>query len=318
MAEQRPVKIGLGIDLSEYPEDYFTGTARRTRSPDRWSDILAMSKAAEYVGYDSVWLSDHLIFNLVEGSIEGAWECMSILAALAASTSRVELGTWVICTGFRNPALLAKMADTIDEISGSRLILGLGAGWHDYEFEAFGFPSDHKYSRFNEAIQIIHGLLHLGRFDFDGHFYQVRDCELCPRGPRAEGPPILIGTMGPKMLRLTARYANVWNGIENTNELPRFEAYVRMRGAVDAACEEVGRDPATLERSLCVGVNPLNRPEFSRSFRGETISGTPEEIAGTLLRFADEGISHLLLDLHPVSVEGVEAVAPVLEILDNA
>ena len=122
--------------------------------------MLAMARRAEEVGFDSVWTIDHInLPSLGGGPQKGVWECWSLLAALAACTSRVELGPLVTPTSFRNPALLAKMADTVEEISGGRLILGLGAGWHEPEYRAMGLPYDHRVSRFEEALTIIHGLL---------------------------------------------------------------------------------------------------------------------------------------------------------------
>ncbi len=204
MAEQttRPAKIGLMLPHMEKPDGQ--------RS---WAQIREMAELAEAIGMDSVWVVDHFLFKLDnDDPPRGIWECWSLISALAACTKTVELGTLVLGTGFRNPALLAKMADTVDEISGGRLILGLGAGYHKFEYDAFGFPCDNKFSRFEEALKIIHGLLRDGHIDFEGRFYSARDCELKPRGPRPEGPPILIGSMGHKMLRLLGRYADQWNG----------------------------------------------------------------------------------------------------------
>src|SRR5690606_26859708 len=162
-----------------------------------------------------------------------------------AVTERVELGAAVNCVSFRSPALLAKMADTIDEISGGRFVLGLGAGYHDPEYEAFSFPTDHRYSRFVEAFTIIRGLLRDGAIDFEGRFYSAREGELRPRGPSPNGPRIMIGTTGKKMLRLTAEHADEWNGwLPTRTNHP--SAVPAMREAVDAACQEAGRDPATL------------------------------------------------------------------------
>ena len=134
-----------------------------------------------------------------------------MLAAVAAATSRIELGPLVACTAFHNPAVLAKRADTIDEISGGRFILGLGAGWNETEFRAFGIPFDHRIDRFEEAFTIIRGLLRDGAIDFDGRYYQARDCELLPRGPRPGGPPLMIGSNGERMLRITAPHVDAWN-----------------------------------------------------------------------------------------------------------
>jgi len=175
---RRPLKVGLFLPLWE---------ERTSGTVPSWTEILARAKAAEAVGVDSLWVPDHLIIRFPDAEPEGVWEGWSFLAALAASTERVELGQLVTCTAFRNPALLAKMADTVDEISGGRLTLGLGAGWHEPEFQAFGYPFDHRVSRFEEAVTIIHGLLKYGQIDFAGAYYQARDCELRPRGPRTGG-----------------------------------------------------------------------------------------------------------------------------------
>src|SRR5262245_26659909 len=201
-----PLDMKLGLILPEGEHDMGGSTAR-------WSDYLAMARTAEAMGFDSLWFVDHLLYR--EGATteppQGVRECWSILAALAAVTDRVELAPLVSCTGYRNPALLAKIADTVDEIAGGRLVLALGAGWHEPEYRAFGYPYDHRYSRFAEALTIIHGLLRTGHVDFEGTWYSARDCELRPRGPRGNTIPIMLGTQGRKMLRLTARYADQWN-----------------------------------------------------------------------------------------------------------
>src|SRR5262249_11819737 len=155
---KRPLKVGLFLPFAENMID--------GKSP-RWSDLVSMAQCAEDVGFDSLWLGDHLVIRSdqpipwASGAKNiGTWECWSVLSALAAVTRRVELGPLVTCTGFRNPALIARMADTVDEISGGRLILGLGAGYHEPEYRAFGYPYDHRASRFAEALTIIHTLLH--------------------------------------------------------------------------------------------------------------------------------------------------------------
>jgi probable F420-dependent oxidoreductase len=298
------------------------------RTP-RWTDIVAMAQQAEAVGFDSIWVNDHFFLHLgswppsqspatveAEARQVGMWECTSMLSALAASTSRVELGTLVIGAGFRNPALLAKMADTIDEISGGRLILGVGAGYHEPEYRAFGYPTDHRYSRFEEAIQIIHGLLRNGRIDFAGTYYSARECELRPRGPRPGGPPIMIGGRGPKMLRLAARYADLWNMSLPAQWRSRLE-YVEL---VDAACREVGRAPSTLGRTGWMLWRPANEPEAMPPWVSklmEPLSGTPEDVATVFRDIALAGISHVQVAVLPVSLRGIEAFRPVLEALDE-
>ena len=307
----RPLKVGVFLPFAEYMMD--------KRTP-RWRDLLAMAQRAEALGYDSVWLGEHLLFRFPEPqdlfgghTTAGTWQCWSVLAALAASTERIELGPLVACTGFHNPALLAKQADTIDEISQGRFVLGLGAGWLDSDYSAFGYPYDHRVSRFEEALTIIRTLLREGRIDYEGTYYRARECELRPRGPRASGPPILIGSAGSRMLRLAARHADQWNGwiIDRSRpgEVPA------LRTAVDEACAEVGRDPDTLQRTLGIRVDSLGGQ--SREGSG-TLTGPPEELAESLRAFAREGISHIQILFEPSSLASIEAFAPTLEILDRA
>ena len=194
---RRPLKVG--IQLPEVEREV------------RWPELLDMSRAIEDLGFDSVWVGEHLLYRWVDRPARGPWEAWTLLAAIAASTSRIELGPLVACTNFHNPALLAKQATTIDELSGGRFILGLGAGWNETEFRAYGLPYDHRIDRFEEAFTIIRTLLREGAVDFDGRWYQARDCELLPRGPRPAGPPLMIGSKGPRMLRATMRHADSWN-----------------------------------------------------------------------------------------------------------
>jgi alkanesulfonate monooxygenase SsuD/methylene tetrahydromethanopterin reductase-like flavin-dependent oxidoreductase (luciferase family) len=282
----------------------------------RWSDFLAMAKAAEDLAFDSLWVFDHFLMRWGDGSgrTEGCWECWSLLSALAAVTNRITIGSWVVGTGFRNPALLAKMADTVDEISGGRLVLGLGAGYNETEYRAFGFPHDHRTSRFEEALAIIHPLLRDGRVDFAGKYYEARDCELRPRGPRTRGPPLLLGTSGPRGLRLAARYADVWNAAW-TN----LDDCIAHRPAVDAACADVGRDPATLVRSAGLQVELPGASPYPPGYTnwGTPLTGSAEELAEQFRAFAREGYTQLQLWVNPTTVAGIERAAEVLTLLDR-
>ncbi len=306
---RRPLKIGLFLPLWE---DRTSGVV------PPWTEILARAKAAEAVGFDSLWVPDHLFFRFPETEPGGVWEGWSVLAALAAVTERVELGQLVTCSAFRNPALLAKMADTVDEISGGRLTLGLGAGWHEPEFQAFGYPFDRRVSRFEEAVTIIHGLLKHGQIDFGGTYYQARDCELRPRGPRPIGPPIMIGGSGPRMLGLTARFADSWSrDFDKVNpELVPFspEDLATWGPRVDAACIGVGRDPATLERTAAMLVDLPIAPGRER---WDALSGSPEALAEGLRGYARAGFSHVQIWLEPATITGIEAFVQVLELLDS-
>src|SRR2546428_9028872 len=172
--------------------------------------MAAMARLGDQVGFDSVWLGDHLLYRDEVHGARGPWEAWTMLAGIAASTSLIAIGPLVACTSFHNPAMLAKMATTVDEISNGRLILGLGAGWNETEFRAFGFPFDHRISRFEEAFTIIRTLLREGRIDFDGRFFQARDCELLPPPSRPAGPPLMVGSVGPRMLEITQPHVDTW------------------------------------------------------------------------------------------------------------
>ncbi|MGH2485466.1 MAG: LLM class flavin-dependent oxidoreductase [Ktedonobacterales bacterium] len=302
----RPLKVGVNMQIVE------GALAGKTAC---WADLLAFAQRAEALGFDSLWVPDHLVLTWGERT-RGIWEGWSLLAALAAVTSRIEIGSLVANTGLRNPALLAKMADTVDEISGGRLILGLGAGWSGPEEAAFGYPSGHRVDRFEEALQIIAPLLRAGHVDFACRYYQARDCELRLRGPRPNGPPILIGAKGARMLRLAAAYADFWNA---EGPLRQPEDIIPLREAGDAACVAVGRDPATLGRSASVVVNlPMGQRWGEQGTPARDSQPTsPEQIAATLRGYAREGLSHIQLWLSPSTIEGLDWFASVLDLLDR-
>jgi probable F420-dependent oxidoreductase len=306
----RPLKIGFGLPDVENLYDGATA---------RWSDLRNLAQLAEQAGFDSLWIQDHLLFRFEGQPDEAPWESFSLLAALAAVTERVEIGTLVTCTSFRNPALTAKIADTIDEISGGRVILGLGAGWHEPEYQAFGFPFDHRVSRFEEAVTIIHGLLKNGQIDFDGRYYSARDCELRPRGPRPEGPPIMIGSVSPRMLGLVARYADLWNVYFSTTQNSAANI-PPLREKVDAACQAAGRNPATLGKTVAAYVDFTDTPGGPTSFNGSgapPLTGTPEQIADEMRAYAAEGIEHVQVHILPMTATSIERFVPVLEALDR-
>jgi probable F420-dependent oxidoreductase len=302
----RPLKVG--IQLPEVEREV------------RWPEYVAMARLAEDVGFDSIWLGDHLLYRTPGLGARGPWEVWTMLSALAASTTRVLLGPLVACTSFHNPAMLAKMAATVDEVSGGRLILGLGAGWNETEFRAFGFPFDRRISRFEEAFTIIRSLLRDGHVDFAGQFYAAQDCELLPRPARPGGPPLLIGSKGERMLAITLPYVDAWN-VWFTDTGNRPEGVPALRDQVDAACRAVGRDPAAVERTVAVLVQmPGARGRQGGDYAADTappIGGSPEQIADALRGFAREGIGHVQLVVDPISLESIEGLAPVLHDLDR-
>lgn len=295
-----PVRMKIGIVLPISEEDGPDGV------PD-YPLIREMAVGAEAAGLDSIWVFDHLLFRF-DGVETGIHECWTILAAVAEATRRVELGTLVMCTGFRNAALLAKMAATLDHVSGGRLILGIGSGWHDPEYEAFGYPTDHKVGRFGEALAVITDLIRTGRASLDGEYVIARDAVLLP--PARPDLPILVAAKRPRMLELTARHADAWNlawfGLPD-------ERLARVHGELLDACRQVGRDPASL--SITVGIT-VRFPEIGPQPAEPTspaLTGTSDEIAAGLAAHAAAGADHAIAALEPSTPETlaafVEAVA---------
>lgn len=266
--------------------------------PLSFVELRAMALAAEESGLDSIWLPDHLLFRSRKKGTRGIHESWTILSALAALTERVELGPMVMAVPFRNPGLLAKMAATLDEMSGGRLVLGLGCGWHEPEFEAFGYPFDHRVSRFEEALQIIVSLLRTGRADFDGRFYRVEDAELRPRGPRPDGMPILIAATGPRMMRLTARYADAWNGAWYAHPDDAHELDERL-AALRAALEEEGRDPATLAITVGLFVAFPHLLDGTEDLPDHVLAGSVDEVSEGLAGYRARGVEHLIVHVWP-------------------
>jgi probable F420-dependent oxidoreductase len=300
----RPLKVG--VQLPEVEREV------------RWPELRDMARVAEDVGFDSIWVGDHLLYRDDDRPPRGPWEAWSVLAAVAAITERIELGPLVASASFHNPAMLAKKAATIDEISGGRLILGLGAGWNEVEYRAFGFPFDHRVDRFEEAFAIIRGLLRDGHVDFAGRYHQAPDSLLLPRAERPGGPSIMVGTTGPRMLRLAAAHADAWNAWF-TAYGNRPEGIPALRAQVDAACADVGRDPATLQRTVAVLVQ-VEPGDVAR--RGGQQEKAPpirgDELAPRLRQFAAEGISHVQLVVDPITTGSIERLGTVLDELDGS
>jgi probable F420-dependent oxidoreductase len=288
--------------------------------PVRWPDLAAMVRRIEELGFDSIWVGDHFMYRMADGRADAPWDAWSVLAAAAAITSRVALGPLVTPVGFYNPAVLAKKAGTVDEISGGRLVLGLGAGWNETEFRAYGVPFDHRISRFEEAFTIIRTLLSEGRIDFEGTYFSARECELVPP-PRPGGPPLMIGSVGERMLGIAlpyVRYWNVWH--TETHNNPAGVAPLQER--VAAACRKAGRDPATVEATVVVLVR---MPGGKGRRQGDgyidqtpnPLTGPPEAIAEELRAYAEAGVAEVQLVVDPITIASLEALAPALDLLDR-
>ncbi len=282
----------------------------------RWEELRDVALTAEECGFDSIWLGDHLLYKDPDGGTRGPWEAWSVLAALGEATERVELGPLVAATAFHAPAMLAKKAATVDEISGGRLILGLGAGWNRTEFEAFGFPYDHRASRFEEAFTIIRTLIREGSIDFAGDYHQLREMEMVPAA--RSDMKILVGSNGPRLLRATMPHADMWNTwhLDYGN---RAAGLGPLMMRVDEACVAVGRDPVEVEKTAAVYVQ-LSRGEGRRAGSREKqdsppIRGSHGKIAAELKEFDDLGLAHVQVVLDPIDARGVEELAEIVRLL---
>jgi alkanesulfonate monooxygenase SsuD/methylene tetrahydromethanopterin reductase-like flavin-dependent oxidoreductase (luciferase family) len=278
-----------------------------------WPEMVAMARAAENVGFDSIWLGDHLLYDLPDGS-RGPWEVWTALAGLASVTERVELGPFVASTSFHAPAMLAKSAATVDAISGGRLILGLGAGWNQREYTAYGFPYDKRVARFEEAFTIIRELVRTGRSDFHGVYYDVADCVLDPRPLRPGGPPLMLGSVSPRMMRIGLPHVDAWNvwWSDYRNDVDGFAA---VRARVEDALVEAGRAPGEVEATAAVFVH---LPGGAGRLAGETnedptIRPVPlSDLAEHLRAMAGAGAAHLQLVLDPITVQSIDAVGEIV------
>jgi alkanesulfonate monooxygenase SsuD/methylene tetrahydromethanopterin reductase-like flavin-dependent oxidoreductase (luciferase family) len=300
----RTLEIGLVLPMEESFIDGATA---------RWVEIRELAVRAEGIGFDTVWIPDELLWRPPDGQVRGWWECVAMTGAVAAATSRVKVGTWILSALHRNPGLTAKAVETLDEISGGRFVFGLGSGHAGRQAHAFGLPEDHVFGRFQEAVEIIVPLLRHGRAEFEGTFHAARDLEHRPVGPRPGRIPIMIGAKGPKMLRLAALHADIWSWyVEERSDLDEFGPRL---AALEAACLAVGRDPATIGKSAGIIVEPTSITG-SAEVLGTPIRGSPDEIADAFRAFRARGFTQIEVLLWPRTLAALDAIAPVLELLD--
>jgi alkanesulfonate monooxygenase SsuD/methylene tetrahydromethanopterin reductase-like flavin-dependent oxidoreductase (luciferase family) len=295
------MKIGLVLVIAEH---------RELRRPYSYQKTREIAQQAEEAGFDSLWLYDHLLYRPLGEQTIGIWECWTFLSALADATRRMELGTLVACNSFRNPALLAKMAITLDEVSGGRLILGLGAGWNKPEYEAFGYPFDHRVDRFEEALRIINPLLKEGRVDFAGKYYQARDCEIRPVGPRKSGPPLMVGCGGTRMMGLTARYADLWN----CGYFGHPDTFVRSRQEFLDTCQQSRRDPSTIGITAMLYVHYPKLMPLPEDLDYPPIAGTPTQVAKAMLGYEQLGVEHIMFHVLPYKPQAIRKLEQALQL----
>lgn len=284
------MKIGVQLPEVEYE-------ARR-------DELAAMARAAEEVGFDSVWVGDHLLYR---DPVRGPWDAWTTLAWLAGITERVELGPLVACTAFHPPGPLARMAAATHELSGGRLVLGLGCGWNEVEFRAFGLPFDHLVSRFEEAFTIVRGLLAGEHVTFHGRYHDVDDAVLLPKP--ATSPKLMLGANAPRMLSIGLPHVDSWNTwfsrYGNT-----VEGFAAENAGIDAAAERAGRDPATLERSACVFVSVESAGVRNND---EDVEPVPADaLAAHLQALADAGADEAILVADPITEASIRSLGTVI------
>ena len=290
----RPLRVG--IQLPEVEREV------------HWPEVAAMARAAEESGFDSVWLGDHLLYRGDSRPERGPWDVWTQLAALAAVTERVQLGPLVACTAFHPPGLLARMAASVDEVSGGRLVLGIGAGWNEAEFRAFGIPYDRRVSRFEEAFEIVRRLLAGERVTVSGRFYSVEEAVLLP--PPRRRVPLMVGTTGERMLSITLPHADAWNTWwdEFGNDPPRF---AELNARIDAAAERAGRDPREVDRSACllVTIDPASQ---ERPPLPDAPALPAEDLDGALRTLAEGGADEAILVASPITEASIRELGQAL------
>jgi len=282
--------VRVGVQLPEVERDV------------RWTEVVALARAVEQSGFDSVWVGDHLLYRGSGRSERAPWDSWTQLAALAAATARIELGPLVAATAFHPPGLLARMAASIDEISGGRFVLGIGAGWNEPEFRAFGIPFDRLASRFEESFDIVRRLLAGERVTFSGQFQRVDDAVLLPRPGRRV--PIMVGSNGARVLAFALPHVAAWNAwyswYGNTPE-----GFAARNADVDGACRRAGREPRAVRRSACVLV--------AMGAGGERPHECPavpvERVAAHLKELAEAGADEAILVIDPINEASVRGIA---------
>ncbi len=292
------------------------GTWRSTPDPRPvpWTDLRALAERAEMLGFDTIWSPDELLGRVVSGGeVHGFWDGIAMPAALAASTTRVKIGTWVMSALHRNPGIAAKAAATIDEISGGRFVLGLGAGHGGTGARAFGLPEDHVYERFEEALEIIVPLLRAGQADHHGTYHTARDLVQKPPGPRPGGIPLMLAAHGPRGYRHVVRHADIWSSYA-TGADPTADLAARI-APFEAACAAAGRDPGTVRRSAGLMVAPLTAGPYESVF-GAAVTGPIDKIADTFRSIRDAGFTQLEFMFEPQTTAALDVMGGVLAELD--
>ena len=282
-----------------------------------WSDVVDGVRHAEATGWDGVYVMDHFMGNVgTPGAVETpTLEGTAALAALAMATDRVRLGTLVLGNTYRHPAVVASWAATVDQLSGGRLLLGVGAGWQENEHEQYGIrlpPPGERIERFEEACVVWKGLLRDPVTTFHGQHYRLTDA-ICEPKPLQTPLPLLIGGKGDRMLGVVARHADEWNMWSTP------ATFAERSAALDAACERIGRDPASIHRSTQLSVYPEPDPQkgaalVEASGGRPAVAGTPARIAEQLAAYGEVGVDELIVPTRTLG-EGAERADFLAELL---
>jgi probable F420-dependent oxidoreductase len=278
--------------------------------PVHWPEYRALALAAEEVGFDGIYVGDHLLYRGDGRPERGPWSAWELLAALAAVTERVQLGPLVACAGFHPPAVLAKMAATITDISAGRFVLALGAGWNEAEFRAFGIPFDRRVARFEEAFAIIRGLLAGERVTLHGEFHTVDDAVLLPAAEHRTR--LMIGSNGPRMLRAALPHVDAWNTwYEDYGN--SAEGFAALNARISEAARAAGRAPEEITRSACAFV-VLDRDAGERRVSDQVppIEGSADAIAARIRELGEAGADEVILVVSPINERSIRTLGTAL------
>ncbi len=292
--------MGLVLPMLERPVEGIAPT---------WTDMLAITRAAEECGADTVWLADEILWTDPDwpGS-RGWWDCLTVAGALAAATTTIRIGSWVMSALQHKPGMVVRAAETLDELSGGRFVLGLGAG-HAGGATEMGFPTDHKVARYLEALEIIVPLLRgTEPVTFEGEYYRSENLIVRPRGPRPGGIALMMGGHSPQTMTAAVRHADIWSAFATTSSQP--DAFRDMTHRLDQICEEVGRDPASIERSVGAVVEVGTGGAAEELGFGVPITGSIDQITETVAGFRDVGVTRVEIMPWPPTLDSVEQLEP--------
>lgn len=314
----RPIRFGVQPGMKTVP----------------WSAYAEVWRRLDSMGFDTSWVSDHLLAVSVGAQLTaGVFDGWSLQAGLAAVTNRIRIGCLVTGNTYRHPAVLAKIATTVDHISGGRLDFGIGAGWSREDHDPFAIPFytfGERAQRLDEALEVITRLWTQEKATFQGKYYQVSDAPAEPKPVQKPRPPIMVGGTGERTLKTVARYADQWNGVGSPTMIQERTAIL------DRHCRDIGRNPAEIERSVLISAilaDPSRRDsirqrrresysparaqhggQFVKMNEDEAVNaillGSPQEIQEQIGRFIDVGVTHFILTVpYPVNYQSLERIS---------